>query len=62
MDAKHNFKLKTTWPEGTRVIIFSSEELLGRLSARVPPRRMSLVHYFGVLASNARLRRQVAFP
>lgn len=50
MDGKYAFELKTPWPDGTRVIFFSGEELVARLSALVPPPRMHLVHYFGVLA------------
>ncbi len=41
------------------MIFFSGEELVARLPALVPPRRMHLVHYFGVLAPNTRLRKQV---
>ncbi len=59
MDGKYAFELKTPWPDGTRVIFFSGEELMARLSALVPPPRMHLVHYFGVLAPNAKLRKQV---
>jgi hypothetical protein len=59
MDGKYAFELKTTWPDGTRIIFFSGEELVARLTALVPPPRMHLVHYFGVLAPNARLRKQV---
>ncbi|MDP1832455.1 MAG: transposase [Geothrix sp.] len=59
MDGRYAFELKTPWPDGTRVIFFSGEELVARLSALVPPPRMHLVHYFGVLAPNARLRKQV---
>ena len=39
--------------------ILSGEELVGRLTALVPPPRMHLVHYHGVLAPNARLRKLV---
>ncbi len=59
MDGKYAFELKTPWPDGTRVIFFSGEELVARLSVLVPPPRMHLVHYFDVLAPNARLRRLV---
>jgi hypothetical protein len=58
-DGKYAFELKTPWPDGTRVIFFSGEELVARLSALVPPPRMHLIHYFGVLAPNARLREKV---
>jgi hypothetical protein len=59
MDGKYAFELKSAWPDGTRVIFFSGEELVGRLTALVPPPRMHLVHYFGVLAPSAKLRKQV---
>jgi hypothetical protein len=59
MDGRYALELKTPWPDGTRVIFFSGEELVARLSALVPPPRMHMVHYFGVLAPNARLRKQV---
>ncbi len=59
LDGKYAFELKTPWPDGTRVIFFSGEELVARLTALVPPPRMHLVHYFGVLAPNAKLRRLV---
>ena len=56
MDGKYAFELKTAWSDGTRVIFFSGEELVARLAALVPPPRMHLVHYYGVLAPNAKLR------
>ena len=56
MDGKYAFELKTPWSDGTRVIFFSGEELVARLTALVPPPRMHLVHYYGVLAPNAKLR------
>ena len=59
MEGKFAFTLKTQWSDGTRVIFFSGEELVGRLAALVPPPRMHLVHYFGVLAPKARLRPKV---
>ena len=52
---EYAFELKTAWSDGTRVIFFSSEELVARLAALVPPPRMHLVHYLGVLAPNAKL-------
>jgi hypothetical protein len=56
MDGKYAFELKTPWADGTRVLFFSGEELVARLTALVPPPRMHLVHYYGVLAPNAKLR------
>jgi hypothetical protein len=59
MDGKYAFELKTPWSDGTRVIFFSGEELVARLAALVPPPRMHLVHYYGVLAPHAKLRKFV---
>lgn len=53
-DGKAAFELKTPWSDGTRVIFLTKEELVARLAALVPPPRMHLVHYYGVLAPNAR--------
>lgn len=59
MDGKYAFELKTPWSDGTRMIFFSGEELVARLTALVPPPRMHMVHYFGVLAPNSKLRKLV---
>jgi hypothetical protein len=59
MDGKYAFELKTPWSDGTRVIFFSGQELVARLAALVPPSRMHLVHYYGVLAPNAKHRKWV---
>jgi hypothetical protein len=59
LDGKYAFELKTPWSDGTRVVFFSGEELVARLTALVPPPRMHLVHYYGVLAPNAKLRSKV---
>lgn len=56
MDGRYAFKLKTPWADGTRIIFFSGEELVGRLTALVPPPRMYLVHFTGVFAPNSKLR------
>jgi len=59
MEGKYAFELKTPWSDGTRMIFFSGEEFVARLTALVPPPRMHMVHYFGVLAPNAKLRKFV---
>lgn len=41
------------------MIFFSGEEFIARLTALVPPPRMHMVHYFGVLAPNAKSRKLV---
>lgn len=55
VEGKFAFTLKIPWSDGTRVIFFSGEELVGRLAALVPPPRMHLVHSYGVLAPKAKL-------
>ena len=59
LDGKYAFELKTPWSDGTRLIFFSGEEFIARLTALVPPPRMHMVHYFGVLAPNAKLRKLI---
>lgn len=59
VDGQYAFEMKRAWPDGTRAVFFSGHELVGRLAALVPPPRMHLVHYFGVLAPSAKLRKQV---
>jgi Putative transposase len=59
MDGKYAFELKIPWADGTRIIFLSGEELVGRLTALVPPPRMHLVHFYGILAPNAKLRSRV---
>ena len=58
-DGNFAFELKTPWPDGTWVVFFSGDELVARLTALVPPPRMHQVHYFGLLAPNAKLHKFV---
>ena len=44
------FTLKTPWPDATCQILLSPQELLEKLAALVPPPRLNLVRYHGVLA------------
>ena len=53
------FSLKSVWSDGTYQIVLSPEELLEKLSALVPPPRLNLVRYHGVLAPNAVDRAQI---
>jgi len=60
VDAEHlTFRLKTPWSDGTTHLLLSPLELIEKLAALVPPRRLNLVRYHGILAPNARHRRQV---
>ena len=53
------FDLKTVWSDGTYRIDLSPQELIEKLAALVPPRRLNLVRYHGVLAPNAADRARI---
>ncbi len=53
------FKLKTRWSDGTTSLIFSPMELIEKISALVPPPRINLVRYHGVLAAAAKNREKI---
>jgi len=48
-----SFTLKTAWDDGTYQIVVSPHELIEKLAALVPPPRLHLIRYHGVLAPNA---------
>lgn len=45
--------LKTPWSDGTTHLLLSPQELIEKLAALVPPPRLNLVRYHGVLAPHA---------
>ena len=45
--------LKTPWADGTTHLVLSPLELIEKLAALVPPPRLNLIRYHGVLAPNA---------
>ena len=47
---RDGFTLKTPWADGTTALLLSPQELLEKLSALVPPPRLHLIRYHGVLA------------
>ncbi len=47
------FALKTPWSDGTTHLLLSPDELIEKLVALVPPPRLNLVRYHGVLAPHA---------
>ena len=53
------FALKRPWSDGTTHLLLSPEELIEKLAALVPPPRLNLVRYHGVLAPNAADRQQI---
>jgi len=55
-DGRYAFQMKSPWPDGTSVLVFSGVELIGRLAALVPPPRQHSVRYFGIFAPHSKLR------
>ena len=53
------FDLKSVWSDGTYRIELSPQELIEKLAALVPPRRLNLVRYHGVMAPNAADRARI---
>ena len=53
------FTLKTHWADGTCQLLLSPQELLEKLAALVPPPRLNLVRYHGVLAPACPDRAQI---
>ena len=58
-DEQVAFSLKSIWSDGTYQIVLSPDELLEKLAAPVPPPRLNLVRYHGVLAPHAADRAQI---
>jgi Putative transposase len=58
-DGRLELELKKVWRDGTRALVFEPHDLLTRLVAAVPPPRLHLLRYFGVLSSHSSLRAKV---
>ena len=58
-DEQLTFRLKTPWSDGTTHLLLSPLELIEKLAALVPPRRLNLIRYHGVLAPNASAGNQI---
>ena len=58
-DGRVRYTMKRVWRDGTHAIVLSPETLMARLCAMVPPPRMHLIRFHGVLASHASRRREV---
>jgi len=58
-DEALSFKLKTPWDDGTTHLILSPMELIEKLAALVPPPRVNLVRYHGILAPHAKNRDKI---
>jgi len=53
------FSLKSRWADGTTSLLLSPHELIEKLAALVPPPRLNLIRYHGVLAPAAPGRKQI---
>src|SRR5262244_481952 len=51
--------LKSAFKDGTTHIVMSPAEFMQRLAALVPRPRLHLIRFHGVLAPNAKLRREI---
>jgi hypothetical protein len=58
-DGLLELELKKVWRDGTRALVLEPFDLLTRLVASVPPPRLHLLRYFGVLSSHSAQRREV---
>jgi Putative transposase len=51
-DGRLELELKKVWRDGTRALVLEPFDLLARLVASVPPPRLHLLRYFGVLSGD----------
>jgi hypothetical protein len=58
-DGRLLYRLKRKWRDGTTHVVFQPLELVEKLAAIVPPPRIHMVRYHGVLAPRAGCRRKV---
>jgi hypothetical protein len=58
-DGRLLYRLKHRWRDGTTHVVFEPAELVERLAALVPPPRVHLVRYHGILAPCASTRDRV---
>ena len=58
-DGRLAYELRHPWRDGTTHVVFEPLELIEKLAALVPPPRVHLVRYHGVLAPAARDRERV---
>jgi len=58
-DGRLLYRLKRRWRDGTTHVVFQPLELVEKLAAIIPPPRLHMVRYHGVLAPRAGCRREV---
>ncbi len=58
-DGRLLYRLKRKWRDGTTHVVFQPLELVEKLAAMVPPPRVHLVRYYGVLGPRAAARHKI---
>lgn len=58
-DGRLLYRLKRRWRDGTTHVVFQPLELVEKLAAIVPPPRVHMIRYHGVLAPRAGCRREI---
>jgi hypothetical protein len=61
-DGRLLYRLKRKWRDGTTHVVFQPLELVEKLAAIVPPPRIHMIRYRGVLAPRAGSRRDIVGP
>jgi hypothetical protein len=56
-DGKYVYRLKKASPDGSREFVMTGLELVRKLAALVPPKRLNLLRFFGVFAPGAHSRK-----
>ena len=56
---KLRYTLKKAWKDGTVALLLEPLDLIARVCALVPPPRLHMVRYHGVLSSHAKARSEV---
>src|SRR5258708_3940432 len=54
-----SYHLKRPWADGTTHLVFTPLELIEKLAALVPPPRVHIIRFHGILAPNAKDRKLV---
>jgi hypothetical protein len=58
-DTKVRYRFKSAWKDGSMAVELEAFDFLARLCALIPPPRLHMVRYHGVLSSRAKLRAEV---
>jgi hypothetical protein len=58
-DGRLRYTFKRAWRDGTHAVLLDPLDLIARLCTLVPPPRVHMLRYHGVLAANAKLRPEI---